>query len=327
MARATLAAPDTKRDVPSIAIWGALTVVYLVWGSTYLAIRVAIRTLPPLLMASIRFLIAGGALYAIAIRRGDRAGDRPGFKQWRAATIVGGTLLLGGNGMVAIAEQHVVSSVTALLIAMVPLWMAIIGFAVYRERLTWPAVAGLMIGFGGLVIMLRPSGQGHINGLGAALLVVATLSWASGSLYSRRAPLPTRPLVSTAMEMIAGGVLLGIVGLARGEASAFHPSHVSLESVLAVVYLIMFGSLAAFTAYAWLLRTARTSLVSTYAYVNPIVAVVLGWAILGEHVGARTLIAGAIIVVGVALIVSARAAEPTTADPIGSPADSPPPPE
>ena len=316
-----------SRRPSTAAIWGALTVVYLVWGSTYLAIRVAIRTTPPLLMASVRFLIAGGALYAIAIRRGDRVGDRPGFKQWRAATIIGGTLLLGGNGMVAIAEQHVVSSITALLIAMVPLWMAIIGFAVYRERLTWPAIAGLIVGFFGLVVLLRPTAHTHISGLGAGLLVAASLSWAIGSLYSRRAPLPSRPLVSTAMEMIAGGVLLGIVGLARGEASTFHPGRVSLESALAVVYLILFGSLAAFTAYVWLLRVARTSIVSTYAYVNPIVAVFLGWAILGEHIGGRELVAGAIIVMGVALIVTARASATATSEPVGSPADSPPPPE
>src|ERR1051326_4229014 len=177
MARATVTRPVvTSGRASTAAIWGALTVVYLVWGSTYLAIRVAIRTMPPLLMASVRFLIAGGALYLVAIRQGDREGDRPGFKQWRAATIIGGTLLLGGNGMVGIAEQHVVSSVTALLIAMVPLWMAIIGFVVYRERLTWPAILGLVIGFAGLVVLLRPTGHTHISGLGAGLLVCASLS-------------------------------------------------------------------------------------------------------------------------------------------------------
>ena len=154
------------------------------------------------------------------------------------------------------------------------------------------------------------------------MLAGASLSWASGSLYSRKAPLPARPLVGTAMEMLAGGVLLGIVGLARGEAGRFHPAHVQATSVIAVAYLIVFGALVAFSAYVWLLRVTRTSVASTYAYVNPVVAVFLGWALLHEPITLRTLMAGAVIIVGVALIVTARATAPE-----GSPADAPPPPE
>jgi drug/metabolite transporter (DMT)-like permease len=320
----TVALPHLEHKPNAIFIWGALVVVYLVWGSTYLAIRVAVRTTPPLLMASVRFLIAGGALYLVAIRRGDRSGDRPTWSQWRAATIIGGSLLLGGNGLVVIAEQRVTSSVAALLVAMVPLWMAVIGFAVYRERLSWPAVGGLVVGFAGVGVLVRPQGAARVDPAGVLMLVGATLSWAAGSLYARRAPLPKRPLVATAMEMIAGGVLLGVVGLARGELSSFHPGRVTAESLLAVGYLIVFGSLAGFTAYAWLIRVARTSIVSTYAYVNPIVAVFLGWTILNEPIAGRTLIAGLIIVIGVALIVTARAAAPGGVEPAGSPPDMPP---
>lgn len=327
------AARHAHAHAPAL-VWLALASVYVIWGSTYLAIRVAIRTLPPMLMASARFLVAGGVLYALTIRRGERALDRPNGRQWIAATIIGGTLLLGGNGGVVVAEQHISSGIAALLVATVPLWMAVIGWAVYKDRLTWPAIFGLGVGFLGLVILVGirfdgwrpafPSGAGRIEPLGVGLLMIATFSWAIGSLYSRRAPLPARPLVGTGMEMIAGGILLGIAGLARGELGAFEPSRVSWESALATAYLVVFGSLVAFSAYVWLLRVTRTSIVSTYAYVNPVVAVLLGWAMLGEPITVRTLIAGAVIVLGVALIVTARSAADERA---GSPPDAPPPPE
>ena len=318
---------ESPQRASSVAIWGALSLVYAIWGSTYLAIRVAIRTLPPLMMSGVRFLIAGGALYAFAIRRGDRSGDRPGGPQWRAAAIVGGTLLLGGNGAVVIAEQHISSGLAALLVAMVPIWMALIGRAVYKERLTGMAAVGLVIGFSGLVVLVNPGNQAHVSLLGVGLLVFASLSWSSGSLYARRAPLPSRPLVATAMEMLAGGAMLLLAGVIRGEVVRFHPSSVQATSVAAWLYLVTAGSLLGFTAYAWLIRVARTSLVGTYAYVNPVVAVFLGWVLLDERVTIRTVAAGTIIVFGVALIVTSRASSPITSEPVGSPADTPPPPE
>lgn len=305
-------------------MWAALSVVYVVWGSTYLAIRVAIETLPPLLMAGARFLIAGGLLYAFAIRAGDRAGDRPTASQWRAATIVGGCLLLGGNGFVVLAEQHITSSIAALLVAMVPLWMAVFGFAFYRERLTPAAIAGLLIGFGGVGVLVNPSGASRVDPLGVVMLVGATTLWSIGSLYARRAPMPSRTGVATGMQMLAGGALLTVVGLARGELARVDLGAVSADSALAWGYLVVFGSLAAFSAYAWVLRVARTSIVATYAFVNPVVAVFLGWLILSEPITPRTLIAGAVIVVGVALIVTARAATPATAEPTATPADAEP---
>jgi drug/metabolite transporter (DMT)-like permease len=300
--------PPAPRHAPAAKVWFALSTVYLVWGSTYLAIRVMVRTMPPMLSSGVRFALAGAALYVWAIRRGDVHGDRPGLAQWRAATIVGGLLIVGGNGLVVLAERTVPSGVAALLIAAVPLWMALIGFLWYRERLPPTALIGIILGFGGVALLAGGSGSGRVEVGGALLLVGAALSWSIGSLYARAAPLPSRPMVGTAMEMLTGGFLLTIVGLVRGELSGFSLGAVSAESLWSWVYLLTVGSLAGFTAYIWALGHAPTSLVSTYAYVNPIVAVFLGWLILDETLTARTFIAGAVIVAAVALIVTARTA-------------------
>lgn len=280
--------------------------MWIVWGSTYLAIRVAVRTIPPLLMGSVRFLLAGGILYLFSVRRGDRADDRPTAIHWRSAFIIGTALLLGGNGLVSYAEQRVPSGVAALLIATVPLWLAIGDRLRHGSRLSRQIVLGLAIGFGGVILLVGQSGAGKINSLGAAALVAASMFWAAGSLYSRSAPLPRRPLVGTGMEMIAGGLILAVVSVATGELGRLHMSSVSGESVLGLIYLIVFGSWVGFSAYVWLLRNTRTSLVGTYAYVNPVVAVLLGWALLGETITVRTLLAGGVIVVGVILIVTAK---------------------
>lgn len=306
--RASAREPQGHR-APAPAVWAALLSVWAFWGGTYLAIRLVVRTMPPFLSASIRFLVAGAVLYAIAVRRGDRQGDRPTRAQWVAATIIGGSLLLGGNGLVMWAERTVPSGIAALIIASVPLWLALLDRIVLGNRLSWLAVVGLAVGFSGLVLLVNPSGGSRLDLAGAAALVFASVSWAAGSLYARHADLPKRPLVGTGMQMLAGGVLLGLVGLARGELGQFDPASVSLESILGLVYLVVFGSLVAFSAYIWLLRATRTTLVSTYAYVNPIVAVFLGWAVLSEPISLRTLLAGAIIVIAVALIVSARPAK------------------
>jgi drug/metabolite transporter (DMT)-like permease len=306
------------------SVWAALVAVYLVWGSTYLAIRVTVRTIPPLLSASVRFLIAGALLYAWAITRGERRTDRPRAVHWRSAAIIGMAMLFGGNGLVSLAEQTVPSSLAALLLATIPLWMVLIRGLVLRERVVWREGAGLVIGFGGIVLLVDPFGGGHADLLGVGLLLLAALSWASGSLFARKAPLPARPLVGTAMEMLAGGVVLAVVGIASGELGDLELAGVSAESLFGLAYLIVFGSWVGFAAYVWLLRSARTSLVSTYAYVNPVVAVFLGWAILSEAITIRTLIAGGVIVTAVALIVSAqgrRAAKETGTPGAGVPAE------
>lgn len=298
---------DVRRRSRTTQIWIALCAVYVIWGSTYLAIRVAIETLPPLLMASVRFLVAGGLLYAWAIRRGRAAADRPGRRQWGAAAVVGGALLLGGNGGVVLAEQRISSGLAALLVSTVLLWMALVGWIFFRERLPGVAVAGLVIGFAGTALLVGPSDGARGTDLVGSLLVVgAALSWAAGSLYARSASLPRRPMVATSMEMLCGGALLGITGLLRGELAQVDLGAVSARSALALGYLIVFGALAGFSAYRWLLGVTRTSLVSTYAYVNPVVAVFLGWLILNEPVTPRTIAGGAIVVIAVALIVTAR---------------------
>jgi drug/metabolite transporter (DMT)-like permease len=294
------------------AVWAALITVYILWGSTYLAIREAIDTIPPFFMASVRFLIAGGLLYLFAARRGDRVADRPRWPQWKAAIIVGGLLLFGGNGGVSWSEQYIPSGITALLIATIPLWMVIIGRVWFKERFGTREALGVAIGFGGIVLLVlgtgsgSGNGSGHLNLAGVFGCLVAASCWAIGSLYSRKAPLPARPLVSTAMQMLTGGVILAVAGVVTGEIGRVHVDQITLRSVLGVAYLIVFGSLVAFSAYVWLLRNARLSLVATYPYVNPVVAVFLGWAFLSEPVTLTTMLAGAVIVVAVALIVSAQ---------------------
>jgi drug/metabolite transporter (DMT)-like permease len=199
------------------------------------------------------------------------------------------------------------SGIAALLVATVPLWMVLIGRTVLKERVTWLEVLGLAVGFAGIVLLVQPGGGGRIVPSGAALLVAASLSWAAGSMYARRAPMPSRPLVGTAMQMLAGGAALLVAGAIRGEFADLRPAEFSVASLLGLAYLIVFGSWVGFSAYAWLLRVTRTSLVATYAYVNPVVAVLLGWMFLSERVTLRTVLAGGIIVIAVALIVSARA--------------------
>jgi drug/metabolite transporter (DMT)-like permease len=311
-------AASSAAPVPALSIWLALSALYVIWGSTYLAIRVADRTIPPFLMGGVRFLIAGGLMYAWAIRRGERDEDRPTGSQWLAATVVGGFLLLGGNGAVVWSEQHNPSGITALLIATVPLWLALLDRLVFGKRLPILAVGGLVIGFGGVVLLVGGKSAGHFRISGVIVTLAGALLWAVGSLYARRAKLPSRPLVGTGMEMIAGGALLTLAGVVTGELGKVHFSQISGESFLGLLYLIVFGSWIGFSSYVWLLRVAPVSLVGTYAYVNPVVAVLLGWAILSEAVSGRTILAGAVIVIGVALIILAR---PGTS---GDPADGSP---
>jgi drug/metabolite transporter (DMT)-like permease len=297
---------------PATRIWLALGTVYLLWGSTYLGIKYSIETIPPFLMGSLRFLVAGGVLYLLAIRTGDRRADRVGSRQWTAALLIGGTMLLGGNGGVILAEQYAPTGVVALLVATAPLWMAIIDRVVFGRRLPALAIVGLVIGFGGVAFLIGSPGAGRINLLGAALALAAPLCWATGSVFTRHVKLPTRPLVASAMEMLWAGVLFGILSLATGELGRVHVHAISTTSILALLYLIVFGSLVGFSAYVWLLRAAPLSLVSTYAYVNPVVAVILGAVFIGEGISPRLVIAGGIIITAVALIVVARNRAPAS---------------
>lgn len=302
----------------------AFAAVYVIWGSTYLAIRFAIETMPPFLMAAARFLIAGALLYAWVRLRGA---PRPRLIHWRSALIVGGLLLLAGNGVVSWAEQLVPSGIAALLVAMVPVWMALQNWL--RPGGTRPralVIVGLALGFAGVGLLVFRGGDangGSINLIGAGAILGASFCWAAGSLYSRRAPMPPVPLLATGMEMLCGGALLLILAVALGEPAQLHLEAVSLRSALALVFLIVFGSLIAFTAYVWLLRTVAPARVSTYAYVNPMVAVFLGWAFAGEQVTGQTLLAAGVIVGAVALIMAARAGEAAHDDGHGAEAAAP----
>ena len=296
------AAPETSEYRASfLAIWLALLAVYLIWGSTYLAIRYAIETTPPFLMAATRFIVSGGCLYALRRVLGD---PPPKPVEWRNAAIIGIFLLVGGNGGVVWAEQFVTSSLAALLVATVPLWMVLIDAlrpAGHRPNLI--AVLGILIGFGGVVLLIgsAASEAETINLVGAAMLIVASLSWAIGSLYGRSASLPASQLLGTGMEMLAGGMALLFLGSAVGEWTRLDLAAVSVRSAAALLYLTVIGS-GGFVAYVWLLRVAPTPLVATYAYVNPLVAVLLGYFLAQEPVTLRTLFAAALIIGSVALV-------------------------
>jgi drug/metabolite transporter (DMT)-like permease len=303
--------PDRDRPASAGLVWGAWAVVCVVWGTTYFSIRIVNETLPPLLAAGGRFLVAGALMYGMSVRRGDTAGDRPGPRQWRAAAIVGGALLLGGNGLVVWSERTTPSGIVALIIALVPLWMALIDLIVHGRRPRPQVAAGLVLGFAGAATLVSTSASGAVPLVGMLFAVLASLSWASGSLYARGADLPRRPFVGIGMEMLCGGAGLVVAGLLVGDVGRIDAERTSLASVLALGYLVVFGSLMAFASYVWLLRNARTSFVSTYAYVNPVVAVTLGWVFLDEPITLRTVVAGAVVLVAVAMIVASREERPT----------------
>lgn len=291
----------------------ALGAVYVIWGSTYLAIRFAIETLPPFIMAGTRFLIAGIILYSAMRLSGVKA---PARVHWRSTAIIAALLLFGGNGGVVWAEQFVPSSITAVIIATTPLWMALLDWWRNGVRPTVGVSIGLVLGLIGIALLVGQgnlSGGNQINLIGAGVLIVATLLWASGSFYARYAKLPSSPLLGTSMEMLAGGVLFLIAGTLTGEWGRLRLEQISLHSLLAVGYLIIFGSLVAFSAYTWLLRVTPLSIASTYAYVNPVVAVFLGWALAGEPLTPQTLVATAIIVAAIVFITTRQAKRPQPA--------------
>jgi drug/metabolite transporter (DMT)-like permease len=310
------------RGSSTLAVAAALGIVYVVWGSTYLAIAVMIESLPPFLAAGVRFLTAGllmlGFLAARSAWRGTRGEtaattreDRPTLAHWRSALVIGTLLLLGGNGGVVIAEQFIPSGVAAVVIATVPIWLAVLDGIVTRQRPSGLVIAGLAAGLVGVAVLLAPiEGLGDVRPVGVAICVGAALSWAIGSLYARRAPLPRSNLLATGMEMLAGGAVLVVVGGVTGELARADPSSFSQASILALAYLVVFGSVLAFTAYTWLLGNVPVSTVGTYAYVNPIVAVALGAVFAGEQLTPRTLIASAVIIAAIVAMVSSGRREP-----------------
>lgn len=295
-------APARPAPPPPWQVWSALGVVYVVWGSTYLAIAYVVRDLPPLLTASLRFTVAAALLALWVLVRRGRAALASSPARWLRAGGVGLLLLLGGNGFVVLAEQRdLPSGLTALLVAGVPFWVVLLRAAT-GDRPAGGTVLGVLLGFAGVAVLLlpgaRPSG---VSGVAVAMVLGSSLMWSVGSFVGARGGLPADPLVATVAEMVGGALGLGLVGLLRGE--HLHPSQAGASSWVALGYLVVFGSLAAFTAYSWLLGVAPTSQVATYAYVNPVVAVALGAVVLGETVEPLTLVGGAVTVVGVAVVV------------------------
>ncbi|MER7579232.1 EamA family transporter [Kitasatospora sp. NPDC097691] len=310
------ATPDTPTDtIPSPpedarpagrlggAVWLALAVVYVVWGSTYLAIRIAVETMPSFLSAATRFLVAGLLLAGYLLVRQGPAGLKVSGRQLASSVLVGVLLLTGGNGLVVLGETSVPSGLAALLVAAVPLWMVVLT-AFGGERPKPAELVGVLLGLAGLGVLSAPAIGGSVEPLGVIAIICATLLWATGSFVSKKIPMPGNVLAASAYQMLAGGFCDLLIGLVRGEQHGLDLAAVSGRSWLALAYLVLFGSLLAFTAYAWLLRSAPLTLVATYAYVNPVVAVLLGWLILAEPLTGPTLAGGAIVVAGVCLVVS-----------------------
>jgi drug/metabolite transporter (DMT)-like permease len=299
------------RTLPGgLGAWAALLVVWLVWGSTYIAIRVADESLPPLAMAGARYLIAGSLLFPIARRSGGpqlRSADRPGIAQWLGMAVAGTLLLACGNGAASYAEKTLPAGLTALLIATVPIWMVLADKIINGRAIPRAGWAALIIGVAGVGILARPHGHGSI--LPVLIVLGGSLCWGTGSVLAGRLPAPARPLLGSAMEMLAGGAVLAVLAAATGELSHLDPGQVSGRSALALLYLIGPGSLLAMTCYVIALRRLPTAAVSTYAYVNPVIAVSLGALLLGEPLTPATVLGGAVVLASVALLLLHRSRE------------------
>ncbi|HEY0475175.1 MAG TPA: EamA family transporter [Kribbella sp.] len=306
-ASAPVVLPETgARHASTAMIWSALVVVYLVWGSTYLGIRVVVQAhIPPMLGMSARFLVAAVLLAVFLALRSGPARLRISGRELLGSAVVGLLLLAFGNGAVAIAEQTVPSGLAALLVAAVPLWLMLlrVGGGERPRPLTW---LGVLIGFGGAALLSLSGGDTSAKPLSVAILVFGTISWAVGSRFSPRLGLPKDPLVATVYEMAIGGTAMVLIGVLRGEPGRLHLGAVDTKGWIALAYLVAFGSLLAYSAYTYLLANAPISLIGTYAYVNPVVAVFLGWLILSEPVTVKIVLGGVVVVLGVALVVTAE---------------------
>ena len=304
----------------------AFAAVYVIWGSTYLAIKYAIGTLPPFLMAATRFLVAGTILFSWASLRGNRSPNRPNAQQWLRAAIIGALLLLGGNGGVTWAEGYVASGLAALLVAIEPVWVVILNWITGGSRPTWKVSLGLLTGLAGVALLVSGPFAGVQNSklmslIAVAVVLLSSLSWAGGSILYIRRPVQTSAPMGSGMQMLAGGALLLLAGLVTGEFARLDLKHASWLSIGALLYLIVFGSLVVFTAYSWLLRNVSPARAATYAYVNPVVAVLLGWIIAGERITPRMLVGAAVIVSSVVLITSCsrEGAKSSSESPVSSP--------
>jgi drug/metabolite transporter (DMT)-like permease len=301
-------------------VWGALWIVYVVWGSTYLAIRVTVETLPPFLAGGVRFLVAGALMWVfLRIRKGKEA-MRVASNELRSAALVGSLLLLGGNGLVMWAEQDVPSGLASLIIASTPLWV-ILYRALARESISRGTLAGVAVGFLGVAVLVLPGDRPDGASLtGILVLLMASASWGNGSFLSSRLDMPRDPAVSTSYQMLLGGAALTVAGFALGEAGRVNVAEFSTRSIIALTYLIFIGSLVAFTAYVWVLQHAPVSKVATYAYVNPVIAIFLGWLVLSEEITTSIFLGAGIIVASVAFIVRKESTPKPVPEVIDAPA-------
>jgi drug/metabolite transporter (DMT)-like permease len=296
---------DPKRSVVLLIV--AFAAVYILWGSTYLAIKYVIETLPPFISTGSRFLLAGATLFIVG--RLSKDYEKPTLTQWRSSAVVGTLLFLGGTGGVVIAEHHITSGLAALLVATEPFWVVLLSWLWLKgARPDWRVALGLLVGFVGVYLLMDggavQAGSETNRLFGIILVIAAALCWATGSIYGVRAPASKSPILASGMQMLAGGSALLLAGTLMGEWTGFEISVVSRNSWFALAYLLVFGSLITFTAYSWLLKNARPAMVATYAYVNPVIAVILGWAIAGESFTGRTLLGAGVIVGSVVLITS-----------------------
>ncbi len=298
-----------SRTAQVVLAFGA---VYFIWGSTFLGIRIAILSIPPGIMAGMRWCVAGGLLYFALRLRGAR---RPSARDWQTALLIGGGIIFGGNGSVTYAERFIPSGTAAVIVAVVPAMMALLGWlsgVTARPRL--PVWLGILLATFGVIVIVRPGEirLGSEQGVSLAILLVGELMWSAASLYAVRVVQRVPGLLMAAMQMLCGGLLLLGTAAVRGEFAQFHLGSASLSSVLAMSYLIAIGSFIGFSAYLWLLRNVDPTRVATYAYVNPIVAVFLGWLVLGEKIGPGLLAGSGLVVIGIALIVTFRSRSPQT---------------
>jgi drug/metabolite transporter (DMT)-like permease len=301
------ASPPASATAPAWLVWAALLVVYVVWGSTYLAIAVVVQTMPPLLAAAFRFVLAGLIMAGFLVLRRGPGVLRLTRAELAGSAFVGLALLLGGNGMVMLGQRSVPSGLAALIIAVVPLWVVVLRL-LFGERIGRGTLLGVAIGFAGVAVLVIPRGiDGTVELAGMLLLIAAAASWATGSYWSNRLQLPRDPFTSTAAQLIAGGMGLAVVGVLAGEVGLLAQANFSEASIVGLVYLIGFGSILAYTAYTWLLQHAPVSKVATYAYVNPVVALLLGVLVLDEQIGLTIVIGGAMIVIAVGMVLRTEA--------------------
>ncbi len=292
----------TVRQTPSTAIVAiALLTVYILFGSSFAAIKIVLDGMPPFLALAVRFIVAGALLYAWTNRQKGQASDRAGLEHWKSAFFIGGTVIVGGIGGVAFAEQFLPSGIAALLVSSAPVWAVLIRYGVSREGISWSTAAGLVLGLAGLVMLIRPTGAEHISLVGAGVAIAAAILWALGSVYAPRVPLPRRPLASASMQMLAAGLILLAAAIGTGDLSRLN---YTWQAGVALFYLTIFSSLVGYVAYTWLLSEVPITVSSTVAYVAPVVAVLTGWILLREHIAQSTLLAAGVILLGVVLMMT-----------------------